>query len=472
MPPYVDFNFDALLRTAVQRQRTSPTANPRPIDDAADFPAHATLNDGPNDGARSPFNEGYAHAAFGEYGTRATFDWGDEPAALGEGETHAALNEDETRAVFNEDDVRAVFDKGGVPAAFPTTDPRPIDGAIDSLAHATSNDVPKDDAHSPFNEDYARAVFGEDGTHIPFNQGDEPAVLGEGATRATFDEDDACTTLDKGDTPAAFNVPQEVNAPDGLDAGDDGSDYEMGYGPSSTTCAPPPPVSTTFPHGAAPRSNPHPPPPASAKEWKVRRNKKRAKEKKARQRDTRTLGACPEQRAFLVRHLAAQEPHEADFSAADMPHASTGYQGPQGSSGAKHLWTVQECVEKWGHVVKQWDGKTPIPILDRLGRIFGICAGSPEVDDWNTVSQAAAADIQTARGECSFPKGSSVHRRAASSPWQQVCPSAAGHPAQATFYTRRRTRVRSASSLAHGPSAASQLLHQVSLTPSQSRTTC
>lgn len=174
---------------------------------------------------------------------------------------------------------------------------------------------------------------------------------------------------------------------------------------------PPPPPPSNPPQPSpndVPRATPPPnaprKPPDSAKAWQKKRDKQRSKHKKAHLRDARTLGACPEKRAFLAHHLAVHEPHELEFSAADMGHDSTSYQGPKGGGMAKRLWTVEECVERWGHVVKKWDGKTPIPILDRLGRIFGICAGTPEDEDWDTVHQDAAAHIQTARGECNFPK--------------------------------------------------------------------
>lgn len=339
MPPAANFDFEGLLRAAIRLQRAFPTADPRPIDNAADFVSNT-----------EPDNDTLDSSALDD---GSAFDTGDMSFGVG-----AALREDGVRAVFHEDDARTVFEG-----------------------------------------DNARTAFEGDNTCTAF-EGDD--------ARTAFKGDDARTAFKEG------------GASDMFDTGSDAAGFEIDSLPASP--APPthsPLPSTSLHPYPAPNeplrmtllSNPPRQSPASAKLWKVARGKKRSKIKKARQRNTRTLGACPEKRAFLVRHLAAQEPYEADFSANNMPHASTSYQGAQGGSGAKRLWTAQECVKKWGHVVKKWDGKTPIPILDRLGRVFGLCAGSPEDDDWGAVSQAAAANIQTARGECSFLKGCGVHRR-------------------------------------------------------------
>ncbi|KAF7979476.1 hypothetical protein HWV62_42303 [Athelia sp. TMB] len=117
----------------------------------------------------------------------------------------------------------------------------------------------------------------------------------------------------------------------------------------------------------------------SVKAWKAARNKRCGKEREARRREARTLGACAETRAFLSRHLLAHEPLAVDLTAAEMPHATAAYQGVRDSGVAKRLWTAEECVRIWGHVVKKWDGKR-----------------------WDDAHRAAAALIQDAGHECSF----------------------------------------------------------------------
>ncbi|KZP28375.1 hypothetical protein FIBSPDRAFT_729233 [Athelia psychrophila] len=55
--------------------------------------------------------------------------------------------------------------------------------------------------------------------------------------------------------------------------------------------------------------------------------------------------------------------------------------------------------------------RTPIPILDEIGRVFAVCVGRPNDAGWSNVSRDAAADIAAARGACKFPSGCRKHRR-------------------------------------------------------------
>ncbi|KAF7970728.1 hypothetical protein HWV62_23180 [Athelia sp. TMB] len=173
---------------------------------------------------------------------------------------------------------------------------------------------------------------------------------------------------------------------------------------------PPPHTPSTPPPRASAARQPAATAP-SVKAWKAARQKRRGKEKEARRNEARAQGACAAARAFLSRHLEAHEPHKTDYMVADMKHVATAYQGVRDDSPTKRLWTAQECVEVWGHVVKKWDGKTPMPILDGLGRVFGVCAGSPSDPDWDDVHREAARLIQSTGRECRFPKGCSAHRR-------------------------------------------------------------
>ncbi|KAF7972007.1 hypothetical protein HWV62_19295 [Athelia sp. TMB] len=172
--------------------------------------------------------------------------------------------------------------------------------------------------------------------------------------------------------------------------------------PSNTPSAP----ARQYPRQPPPRAAP-----TSAKAWRAARDKRRKKEKDVRRRDARTQGARADARGFLSRHLSSSAPEQTEYEAASMPHASTGYQGLRGDGVPKRLWTAQECVDELGHVIKEWDGKTPIPILDRKGRIFGVCAGSPSDAGWGAVHQEAAELIRAASRECRFPKGCNAHRR-------------------------------------------------------------
>lgn len=48
--------------------------------------------------------------------------------------------------------------------------------------------------------------------------------------------------------------------------------------------------------------------------------------------------------------------------------------------------------------------RTPIPILDKLGRIFGICAGRPGDADWDASHRNAARDVRVTGDKCTYPK--------------------------------------------------------------------
>ena len=125
--------------------------------------------------------------------------------------------------------------------------------------------------------------------------------------------------------------------------------------PSQTTALPlnPAPGTTATAEGPPPREA-FP----SRKAWRAGRDKRRSKEKSARRRDAHTEGAQHRVRALVARHIAGHgSPQQTDVAAADMPHVSTGYQGARDDGAAKRLWTAKECVERWGHAIKKWDGK-------------------------------------------------------------------------------------------------------------------
>ncbi|KAF7979793.1 hypothetical protein HWV62_40840 [Athelia sp. TMB] len=187
---------------------------------------------------------------------------------------------------------------------------------------------------------------------------------GDGACGGVFDR--AADEVDEsapGDVfERAYGRPCEY----GLDEGEGEPAYGAGGRLSERAPLPAPPRPTLAQHLAEPSGAARPPaamgpaPSApSAKAWKAARNKRCGKEREARRREARTHGVCVETRAFLSRHLSTHEPLAADFMAAEMPHVATAYQGVRDSGAAKRLWTVEECVSIWGHVVKKWDGKAP-----------------------------------------------------------------------------------------------------------------
>lgn len=181
-----------------------------------------------------------------------------------------------------------------------------------------------------------------------------------------------------------------------------------------------------------------PAPPATGDPQSGGRSDKARRRQKAKQREklkkellqqSCSQGAYVVNPALINRHLKpGTKAHGTKFAPADMPHTSTGYQGRRDKGVVQKVYTLGELLAM-GFELKAWDGRyvrplacacshrangctrTPTPLLDPLGNVFGVCSRQPKDASWASVSEDAAAAIEKAGGECEFPDGSTDHRR-------------------------------------------------------------
>ncbi|KAJ7919762.1 hypothetical protein B0H13DRAFT_1987862 [Mycena leptocephala] len=81
---------------------------------------------------------------------------------------------------------------------------------------------------------------------------------------------------------------------------------------------------------------------------------------------------------------------------------------------AQRLRTLKELLSL-GYFYIRWDGKRPLLILDRHGRIIAVMVGAPEDPEWPSVVAKAAEAMRQAREEGlrtgAFTAGDDLHRR-------------------------------------------------------------
>jgi hypothetical protein len=165
--------------------------------------------------------------------------------------------------------------------------------------------------------------------------------------------------------------------------------------------------------------------------WKGRKNKKTHEKRKARRRSKKeasTLAQSTCRPSARRKHIKRSNPIQADIDAADFPVASSAYVGI-GDEGGRTAFTLQNLVGSRGFRLVEWDGRsalslaivwfiindnisrTPMPIVDKQGRIIGVLGGSPDDPTWSNVHQQAAQEIESSRDQCHFSKKQKVHRR-------------------------------------------------------------
>ena len=164
--------------------------------------------------------------------------------------------------------------------------------------------------------------------------------------------------------------------------------------------------------------------------WKGRRNKKTHEKRKARRQSEKAASTLAQSTCRLSarrKHIKRSNPIQADIDAADFPVASSAYVSI-GDEGGRSTFTLQDLVGRRGFKLVEWDGRfalslviawfiindvsrTPMPIVDKWGRIIGVLGGSPDDPTWSSVHQQAAQEIESSRDQCHFSKKQKTHRR-------------------------------------------------------------
>ncbi|KDR66326.1 hypothetical protein GALMADRAFT_259368 [Galerina marginata CBS 339.88] len=206
----------------------------------------------------------------------------------------------------------------------------------------------------------------------------------------------------------------------------DGSDYEEVDSPltpltdasRSTSPEPRPRTPTTTPGPALPSSlspealtsTPSAPPTRGEKRKakKKQQGRRNAKEKKAKIRES---GPKP---ALALKQIQTAVGVSSTYSAQDFDIASTGYisQRERGHSATFSLDQVVGPNSRYKFELKEWDGRNPMPIVDREDLVIGVCAGLPRGDEtWDSLQLRASDLLEEARPRLCFNKKDLKHRR-------------------------------------------------------------
>ncbi|KZP13563.1 hypothetical protein FIBSPDRAFT_753265 [Athelia psychrophila] len=153
---------------------------------------------------------------------------------------------------------------------------------------------------------------------------------------------------------------------------------------------------------------------SARKPYRKKKEKDRKTAKKALLRRSSSQGAVLCNPTAVARNLKDLLAHQTGFITAGMPHTAPGYQGRSTKGAVKRVYALEELVgegSKFGFDLKRWDGISPIPLLDDVARIIGVCSGRPRATDWGNVTRSASSAIAAARAQLNFPDGSTDHRR-------------------------------------------------------------
>ncbi|KAJ6447465.1 hypothetical protein C8R47DRAFT_996996, partial [Mycena vitilis] len=108
---------------------------------------------------------------------------------------------------------------------------------------------------------------------------------------------------------------------------------------------------------------------------------------------------------------AAPIPTELDSSS--LPAAMGAYAARVDDTSTKYGSKVRRCLANvlgLGFQLVEWDGLTPIPLIDSKGRIIAVLAGQPCNDEYRAAVQRAFHLIRDAGAEARFPASMRKHR--------------------------------------------------------------
>ncbi|KAJ3503436.1 hypothetical protein NLJ89_g8432 [Agrocybe chaxingu] len=213
----------------------------------------------------------------------------------------------------------------------------------------------------------------------------------------------------------AVALEQQAQPPDDLLAHMDPepSDYRAAAMMDAHSTSAPSSSSTSAPSPSRPnprpRHSPVPSPPSlpasmsrterSKLQWRQIRKKRREAEKAKMKKFG---GAAPRPKA-TEKYAQMAEPVATPNTTKRARHAETGYTGlpdPKKEQARRTHGLEELTGEDYGFEVRQWDGRTPLPIVDRTGTIIGMAIGQPEDDGWEDLHQHVAGCLKHARQRC------------------------------------------------------------------------
>ncbi|KAJ7868477.1 hypothetical protein B0H13DRAFT_2351363 [Mycena leptocephala] len=110
----------------------------------------------------------------------------------------------------------------------------------------------------------------------------------------------------------------------------------------------------------------------------------------------------------------AQPVEVPDFDASTLPTAHGAYSGkteqPTERFGSKKRRSVAELIGL-GFQLFKWNGITPHPLADSMGRIFAVLAGQPDNDAYRAATARAYRFIKEQGDATRFPAAMRHHRR-------------------------------------------------------------
>ncbi|KAJ7181910.1 hypothetical protein C8R46DRAFT_551220 [Mycena filopes] len=227
--------------------------------------------------------------------------------------------------------------------------------------------------------------------------------------------------------------------------GESDSEVDFESSPPSPHPQPPFPLEPTASSSTTPSPIPSPPNPSSSPTASSdtsasgRAARDKARRKECRQRKRQELAPSPYAR---IPHAKSMPTHrllpaeKTTFDAEEFettsgghwlgerrtkveipnakPSKKSGEKGRKAPTKPRHLRELQELLDE-GYRCIYWDGKHPLFILDRHGRIIAVFAGTPDDPEWPGVVSRAVAAMERARKDGfrlgAFDAADDTHRR-------------------------------------------------------------
>ncbi|KAJ7792420.1 hypothetical protein B0H14DRAFT_2931423 [Mycena olivaceomarginata] len=175
--------------------------------------------------------------------------------------------------------------------------------------------------------------------------------------------------------------------------------------------------SPTFPEVVASAQPPHTGPHRQwpAKPHRVAKNhawdSARRKAKRAQQKQE--CGHIPSA-STVDNYVRPAEPLGTNLDASSLPSALGGYAAKTKDPDKKYGRKVRRSVQYFlglGFQLIEWDGFTPRPIFDKMGRIVAVLAGQPRNPTYQAATERSFQAIRDAGAAAQFPPSMRQHRR-------------------------------------------------------------
>ncbi|CAA7268130.1 unnamed protein product [Cyclocybe aegerita] len=125
-----------------------------------------------------------------------------------------------------------------------------------------------------------------------------------------------------------------------------------------------------------------------------------------------TFGGKPAWPAAYEKYMEGASTIMTDMNAEASAVAGTGFVALDNAMGNCKVYRLDEVVgeaSRFQFKLQEWDGVTPMRIVDQHKNTVGILSGHPGDPNWDAVQLKGAAALEDACGRCSVPQKERCH---------------------------------------------------------------